>query len=200
MKTDRSGGGKILLLGACLMLLPGTGGERSHAQVTGESAILYQSPGLRIVRAFDRQGHPILLLTNLDEDGNRLLPQEDTPAPVCAPEPAGSTAEATPAPSGPPVETDRTPIVVINIENQAPPAEPPAAEAPPWVLPVVAFGGLPGPFRYPRHQPFLGYGSGIASPSWLGGLGLNAGNGFGLKGGRGCGDGYDCMFAPSSHP
>jgi hypothetical protein len=86
--------------------------------------------------------------------------------------------------------------IVININNNPPP---PASV--PAVYPILSFGGLPGAFRYPEHLHFLGYGHGTGSPSLFSGLGLNAGNRFGLKTGNPCGRGFDCMFGPEAdHP
>ncbi len=92
--------------------------------------------------------------------------------------------------------------IIINID--ATPASPPAASPPVLVAPVVAIpgiGGIRGPIRYPEHHHFLGYGHDISSPGYFGGLGLNAGNGFGLSNARPCGRGFDCMFGPGrDHP
>jgi hypothetical protein len=199
----------ILGLGVGLALLAGVGSARPRAQVADEGPIASQSPGVRIVRGFDRLGRPALILTNLDDEGNRLIAAEEperTPAPGSPAEPGpGACAPQSPGREGDPGSSsdrrdggDGAPIIVINIENQAPPPPPQEAGGPSWLVPVVGFGGLPGPFHYPARQPFLGYGPGIASPSWFGGLGLNAGNRYGLGGARDCGEGYDCLFAPSS--
>lgn len=86
--------------------------------------------------------------------------------------------------------------VIININ-------PPPAPAPePEIVPVlpsypVVTGALAGGYRYPDHLYFLGYAPGTSSPSWFGGLGLNAGNGFGLSNGAPCARGFDCMFGPT---
>src|SRR5713226_10444441 len=182
--------------------------EPLGAQVSAESApgdLIYQSTDLRIFRTTDRSGHPTVLVTNLDEEGNRL--SGEPPGVPCA---AGAPAEASrPATTGDAADSHpglRVSVhgpggaegpdgaggveitgdghgettVVININNLPPP---PAAPAPqPQVFyPVPAYGGLAGPFRYPDHQYFLGYGPGVSSPSLFSGLGLNAGNRFGLK-------------------
>jgi len=85
--------------------------------------------------------------------------------------------------------------VVININNNPPPPQP--APVPVYYSSVVV-GGIAGAFRYPARQPFLGYSLDGRSPGFFGGLGLNAGNRFGLKTGNTCGNGYDCLFAPSA--
>jgi hypothetical protein len=85
--------------------------------------------------------------------------------------------------------------VVININNN-PPAPPPAP-VPVYYSSAVVVGGIAGAFRYPDRQPFLGYSLDGRSPGFFGGLGLNAGNRFGLKTGNSCGNGYDCLFAPT---
>jgi hypothetical protein len=71
--------------------------------------------------------------------------------------------------------------VVININNNPPPpapAPPPAygPTVPAW--PVVLYGGIVGPFRYPEHHHFLGYGLGVRSPSSFSALGLRASDRF----------------------
>jgi hypothetical protein len=127
--------------------------------------VIFESSDLRIYRALDRDGRAILVLTNVDEEGNFPGRRNE----------AGGTT------------------IVININNPPPS---PAAAAPAVLYVVPAFGGLPGPFRYPDRQPFLGYGHGIGSPSRFSGLGLNASNGFGLKSAIPCERGYDCLFGP----
>jgi hypothetical protein len=84
--------------------------------------------------------------------------------------------------------------VVVNINNNPPPEQP--AVVP--VYPAFVVGGIAGPFRYPDRQPFLGYSFDGTSPGFFGGLGLNAGNRFGLRTGNTCGKGYDCLFGPTA--
>ncbi|MBI4169669.1 MAG: hypothetical protein HY510_07005 [Acidobacteria bacterium] len=202
----------------------------AHA-APGSDEILFASPDLRIYRTFDRHGNPTIVLTNLDDEGNFLdprtareeAPAARPPAPRERPVPPADTAargddEWTGKPSAGPVQvvvrgggagrpvdygevevtTDAGggTTIVININNNLPP---PAAV--PAVYPILSYGGLPGAFRYPEHQHFLGYGHGTGSPSLFSGLGLNAGNRFGLKTGNPCGRGFDCMFGPeAAHP
>ncbi|HEU4401531.1 MAG TPA: hypothetical protein VFT43_05445 [Candidatus Polarisedimenticolia bacterium] len=176
-------------------LMPGLlclAGESPASPPTDPGAleVIDQSPGLLIYRVLDRNGRPTVVLTNLDQFG-RFLPgrQVDAAAP---PGPACEPIEAIQKTSAPDEPRDGT-TIVININN---PPEPPAAPAPVVVYSVLAVGGAPGTLRYPDHQPFLGYGTGIRSPSWFGGLGLNAGNHFGLKTGKSCELGFDCLFGP----
>lgn len=95
------------------------------------------------------------------------------------------------------VTTDGTggTTVIVNI-NPARPDKPDIVDVPAWSYPIIAFGGLLGGFHYPEHLYFLGYGPGTSSPSMFGGLGLNAGNRFGLKPASPCDKGFDCMFGP----
>jgi hypothetical protein len=190
---------------------------RAEPQAEGT---IYQSLELRIYRVVDRYGAPTVVLTNLDEEGNRLggEPQGAPCAPSAPPEAsrAATTGDAPgshpglhvsvhgPGGAEAPEGAGSVEItgdghgettVVININNLPPPPAVPAPE-PQAIYPVFAVGGLAGPFRYPDHQYFLGYGPGVSSPSLFSGLGLNAGNRFGLKTGRACGQGYDCLFAP----
>jgi hypothetical protein len=195
--------------------------------------IIDPSSGIRIYRGITNSGSPVIVLTNLDEDGNRLpssggdaaVAERETP-PRGAEDPARGTpgpAEAerpSPAPAATPSGSVR---VVVNQDEGASQVDardvavttdvsgattviininpPPVAATPSFTYPIVAVGGVTGGFRYPDHLNFLGYGLDISSPSWFGGLGLNAGNNFGLKTGKSCSSGYDCMFGPSSaHP
>jgi hypothetical protein len=199
--------------------------------------VIFQSSDLKIYRAMSRSGAPIVVLTNLDDAGNRFLPSGGPCESTAAADrsPAGPTAEtpegevsrpghedrASSAPSAPPsgsvkvvlnpgegenpadertvdVRSDGSggTTVIININPPASPEKEAVIVPAPLVYPVVALGGLPGPYRYPSHLPFLGYGLDVSSPSWFGGLGLNAGNGFGLKTGAPCERGFDCMFGP----
>ena len=179
---------------------------------------LYQSSDLRIYRTVNRDGAPIVVLTNVDAEGQYFPGRDELPSPPSAPLPAAPLA-APERPSAPPVkvvvnqgegedstgeaevatDTGGGTTVIINIHPPAPP--PRETVVVPVAYPPVAYGGLVGPFRYPDHQYFLGYAPGTASPSYFGGLGLNAGNGFGLKTGATCDRGYDCMFGPTrDHP
>jgi hypothetical protein len=88
--------------------------------------------------------------------------------------------------------------VIININPPAPPEKDTAVFPLPQAYPVVVTGGLAGAYHYPNHLYFLGYGPDISSPSMFGGLGLNAGNGFGLSNGTPCTRGFDCMFGPKT--
>ena len=199
-------------------------GHSAWAAPPAEETI-YQSSELRIYRTVNRDGAPIVVLTNVDAEGQYFpgrpvesARRDERPSPPFAPPPTAPLA-APERPQAPPVkvvvnqgeggdptgeaevatDTGGGTTVIINIH---PPAPPPRETA---VIPVayapVVYGGLVGPFRYPDHQYFLGYAPGTASPSFFGGLGLNAGNGFGLKTGASCDRGYDCMFGPTSdHP
>jgi hypothetical protein len=193
--------------------------------------ILFQSAELKIYRTLSR-GTPVLVLTNVDAEGNFLAARESSGGrpeiPALRPSPDGGPVGTAPEPplptpaaagsdepgrvkvvvhgdgAAPPderdveVTTERTgdTTVIININPPAPPPRE-VVEAPVWSYPVVV-SGLPGPFTYPKHQYFLGYGPNTSSPSMFGGLGLNAGNGFGLKTGVPCDKGYDCMFGPTA--
>ncbi len=203
---------------AGLALLAGTL-ERGLLAGDAREGTIYATVDLRIYRALDRQGRPTVVLTNLDEYGNLLRPTPDESpcAPPSSPAEAPSAKESDKQAAGrAPVQiiinqggsgagpddsgavdvrggTDGDTTIVININNNpAPPAAPPSSA--PLVYPAVLVGGLPGPFRYPDHQPFLGYSLDGSSPGLFGGLGLNAGNQFGIKTGRSCEHGYDCMF------
>ncbi len=192
---------------------------------------LYQSDDLRIYRGSGRHGGPVLVLTNLDAQGNFFpghrseAPSGEERAKPPGPPPAWSPAPAVePAPQSTPaaqvqvlvnrgdgadpaasddveVRTDGgATTVIINIHPPAPP-ERQTIVVPAAGFPTVAYGGIVGPFRYPDHLHFLGYGHGTSSPSYFGGLGLNAGNRFGLTTGVACDRGYDCMFGPApDHP
>jgi hypothetical protein len=169
--------------------------EASLAAVPADE-ILFESPRVRIYRALDRHGRPTTVVTNLDENGEPLDPAVDPPAP--RPEPA-----AAPRPESPPVKVairrgngeeraageDEIEVqsdesggttIVININNN-PPAAPPAPAPPQPALvavPVLGYGGIVGPFRYPEHHHFLGYGHGVRSPSSFSALGLRASDRF----------------------
>jgi hypothetical protein len=230
MRLLRSQAQRTATIAIGLTLLVGAGVSSARAdQACGE--VVYESPALRICRTLDRLGGATLVLTNLDDEGNFLagyvapavttleMPTTATrtATPRCEVPGAADATESAPVKVtvrrtegiDPPtadetveVSTDKggDTTIVININNPAPLPHPE-----PQVVPVLysfaTIGGLPGPFRYPDHQYFLGYGPGIRSPSWFGGLGLNAGNGFGLKAGPACEQGFDCLFGPQrSHP
>ena len=174
---------------------------------------------VRIFYGEDSEGQPAIVLTNLDEDGKqRPSCYDDTPWPASPPRPL--------PPAVPPSDEDETDTVDVQVTGGAlpdgsqievktgdaggttiiininqPPPPPPAAEPTPQVVVVrtlgyAAFGGVPGPIRYPENHRFLGYGDDTSSPSWFGGLALNAGNQFGLSVGQQCGVGFNCMFGP----
>jgi len=184
--------------------------------------ILFQSNDLKIYRATSERGVPVVVLTNLDALGNRLAPALDSEvgageAGTCAPD-RSPQAAATSSPGSVKVVVNQggaeapvdernvevTPdgpggtTVIININPPASPEREIVVVPPPYTYPVVAIGGLQGGYRYPDHLNFLGYGPDTSSPSWFGGLGLNAGNGFGLSNGTPCTHGFDCMFGPRS--
>lgn len=209
------------------LLLALQGPAFSAAREGYDDEVLFASIDLRIYRTLDRRGNPTIVLTNLDDAGERLDPRVTGGSPTIGrtfevPEPpaerrgaaAGRHQEIAEGQADPgPVrvvvrgdgaerpagegevevttETGGSTTIVININNNPPPQT-----VVPAVYTILSTGGLPGPFRYPDRQPFLGYGTRINSPSWFGGLGLNAGNGFGLRGGKPCGNGFDCMFGP----
>jgi len=226
---------------ACLGLLLAAALMAGHPvpAAPASDVIIDQSSGVMIYRGTSPRGTPVVVLTNLDEEGNRLpCPGADTAGsglktPPCAVEPQaqvesgpmdGKRAPGTP--QGPPprpvkvvvkqsegaaevdardveVTADGTgaPTVIININPPAAPERETVVVPAPLAYPIVAIGGLAGGFRYPDHLHFLGYGHDTSSPSWFGGLGLNAGNGFGLVTATSCGHGFDCMFGPASpHP
>ena len=194
----------------------------------GDAEPVFASASLRIYRVVDSAGLPRLLLTNLDADGNRLAPEEESADPTIRSEasdaspadhgrrespdspaePASTPAE--PAPEAREIHVDagddnavrvddgNGTTIIINI-NPPPPAAPPeVAVVPAAVVPWVGWGSITGHYRYPEELPFLGYSPGIGSPSWFGGLGLNAGNGYGLSTAKPCGRGFDCMFPPTA--
>lgn len=205
-----------------LVLLPGAIGPAARAATPAEETI-FQSGELRIYRTVNRDGTPVVVLTNVDAEG-RYFPGRPAEASVPA-APARRSYEPVPAA---PAEKPERPIagpvkVVVNTGDGASAVDPdsvevsteagggttvivnvhPQAPAPretvviPAIYQPVAYGGLVGPVKYPDHQYFLGYAPGTSSPSYFGGLGLNAGNRFGLKTGRACDRGYDCMFGPT---
>ena len=188
-------------------MLAAAGLVSSLAAAAAEIEVLFESESLRIYRVLGPDGVARTFLTNLDEKGDPLLPEpageavggdrarrDDFRAADLqgAPE---SRRSAAPAAEPHRHEEPSTTTIVINI-NAAPPAAPAPAVVPVVAAPYVIFGGLVGGFRYPDRQPFLGYGTGVGSPSMFGGLGLNAANGFGLKRDASCTKGFDCMFPP----
>lgn len=179
---------------------------------------------VRIFRALDERGREAIVLTNLDERGRRRTeclaaaetgparrgqrPAGEPPRPTAGDSAASGEVEVeltgAPLPEGSEIEVrtgdggGTTIVININPPPTAPPP-PPQPAAPLLLVPAIgyaAIGGVPGPIRYPDDPPFLGYGFDTGSPSWFGGLALNAGNNFGLTVGRPCGPGFDCMFGP----
>jgi len=226
---------------ACLVLFLAAALLASHPvpAAPASDTIIDQSSGVMIYRGVSPRGTPVVVLTNLDEAGNRLpCPGTDAAesglkTPFCGDEPRAQAQsapmDAERAPGVPPAPTHGTvkvvvkqnegaaevdsrdvevtadgsgaTTVIININSPAAPEREPVVVQAPLPYPIVAIGGLAGGFRYPDHLHFLGYGHDTSSPSWFGGLGLNAGNGFGLVTGTSCGHGFDCMFGPASpHP
>jgi hypothetical protein len=203
----------VLLLGAC--------GTAAWAAPPAEETI-YQSSELRIYRTVNRDGTPIVVLTNVDAEGQFFPGRDERSLAAYSPPPAApleareretktpvrvvvnrGDGESPAAADDVQVEADGRggTTVIINIHPPAPP--PPQTVVVPAVAgyPIVSYGGLAGPFRYPEHLHFLGYGHGTSAPSYFGGLGLNAGNRFGLKTGVACDRGYDCMFGGTrDHP
>lgn len=217
---------------ACTLIAPRPG----HASLPPDE-ILYQSSDLKIYRTLSH-GTPVVVLTNVDAEGNFLSGDERfRGGPQATPtRPAPGSPDAGDGRGGPSTESGergavpgRTPSgshvrVVVNAEGDSTPVDqgnvdvttdgtggttvvininPPSPEKrdtvevpAPLVYPFVALGGLAGGFRYPEHLYFLGYGLDTSSPSMFGGLGLNAGNRFGLKTGKPCDRGFDCMFGP----
>jgi hypothetical protein len=213
-------------------LLPGS--VQAAPPPTAEQGVgepVFESESLRIYRVLDSEGRQRLLLTNLDEDGNRLAPEDEEARTVERPEapplPAasvrtvespGTRPEFDPPPAKPVseereiyveagddsvvrVDDGRGTTIIINI-NPPPAPEPPAPTeqviVPVLSAPWVGWGSIVGHYKYPDDHPFLGYSTGVGSPSWLGGLGLNASNGYGLSTAKPCGRGFDCMFPPTT--
>lgn len=165
--------------------------------------VLFQSSQVRIYHTLDRHGRLATVLTNLDENGAPLDPDWEPAAPVGtrAATPASPPEAPAVAPrtgSAPlriairpregaerAAEADEIELrqdeaggttVVININNN-PPAAPPTPAPPSSALvavPVALYGGIVGPFHYPEHHHFLGYGHGVRSPSSFSALGLRA--------------------------
>jgi len=135
---------------------------------------------VRVFRRTAEDGRAMLVLTNLDEEGNPIRdPAEEpipaappAPPPAAAPEPSAACPaprEEIPAPSAP----ADPPQVVVNIEI-------PQSPQPWFTAPVVAVGGIAGPYQYPERLGFLGYGPGLTYPRWFSGLGMNPSSGYGL--------------------
>jgi hypothetical protein len=229
---------------ASLALILGSATTAGHPALGAPTSdeIIYQSSGVKIYRAVSRRGTPVMVLTNLDGEGNRFpspggaggdMAGTERQAPPCGAEDPARKASGSPdgnrvsgTPAGPPsgsvkvvvnqgdgaAQVDKRDVevtadgsggttVIININPPASPEKEAVIVPAPLAYPVVAIGGLAGAYRYPDHLHFLGYGHDTSSPSWFGGLGLNAGNGFGLKSGTPCERGFDCMFGPpSAHP
>jgi hypothetical protein len=205
--------------------------------------ILFESRELKIYRTLSRDGTPVVVLTNVDAEGNFLSGRAAPGStPGTCPDPRASVAcagqgtdgretpgraDSAPAPGesssagsvkvvvnrdGGAAPLDQRDVevtadgsggttVIININPPAPPERETVVVPGPSPYPIVAIGGIVGAYRYPSHLNFLGYGLDTSSPSWFGGLGLNAGNGFGLKNGTPCERGFDCMFGPREpHP
>src|SRR5438552_413055 len=91
------------------------------AQIDADE-VLYRSADLRIVRSLDKDGHPIVLVTNLDEGGARLA--------------GGAAAEACP-PSTSPSE----PVAPTGPAEAAPPPEVRVSVNPPAGTPSVQSAG-----------------------------------------------------------
>jgi hypothetical protein len=207
----------VFTLGVCwaIALVPGL---PAHAD-GGTGEIIFESEDLRIYRTIRANGSAAIVVTNLDADGHRM---GDEPPPWVAParqvdEPAeaappvqvivnqgdGSTPSEAPAEVSMQAGNGDGTTIIINIDA-TPSAPPPQNPAPVVVVPtarLLGVGGVRGPTRYPDHQHFLGYGHDVSSPGFFGGLGLNAGNGYGLSTGTPCGRGFDCMFGPQrDHP
>jgi hypothetical protein len=200
------------------LVLAGLGGSASLAAPTSQDFI-YQSVGLRIYRATSRQGTPVVVLTNLDEDGNvlpghegageeaarspRLPNAEDAGVAPAPPPPQPACAEERPGLPGASVLIhqggDAAPVdgrdvevqpdgaggttVVININLPAAPAGG-TTIVPGQAYPFVPYGGLVGPFHYPDHLYFLGYGPGNDTPVFFGGLGLSSTDRYARASGR----------------
>src|SRR5262245_1403398 len=190
-----------------LVLLSGAPWTAARAATPTEET-LFQSTDLRIYRTVIRDGVPIVVLTNVDAEGRYfpgrpaedpardevvVPPRPSVPAPASAPErpPAPQVKVVVNAGDGEAgadshdvevsTESGGGTTVIINIHQPDPP--PRETVVVPVVYPPVTYGTLAGPYRYPDHLYFLGYSPGTSSPSYFGGLGLNAGNRFGLPSG-----------------
>ncbi len=193
---------------ALAVALAGLGGSASLAAPASQDSI-YQSVGLRIYRTTSRLGKPVVVLTNLDDDGNVLAGHDGAGEAAMPPPrvPAAEDAEVAPPPlstrpaipggipgaSGVSVQVhqggDAVPVderdvevqsdgagattVVININLPAAPVGG-TTFVPAQTYPLVTYGGLVGPFHYPDHLYFLGYGPGNDTPVFFGGLGISS--------------------------
>jgi len=143
---------------------------------------------VRIFEKTDADGHRVLVLTNLDEHGNRIRDPEERRIAAGPPEPEaapGQGPEARPA-----VEPVAAPVVVVEVHVE-PSRETGSPIWPTWT------GGLVGSYRYPDRLNFLGYSGTNASPGWFSGLGLNPSNRFGHRPqDKPSGSGFDAFFGP----
>src|SRR5206468_12870584 len=110
-----------------------------------------------------KDGRRLLVLTNLDEQGNPIRdPDEEVQA---SPAPGSSELQGLRQPSpepAPPVQPlSGAPLVVVNV--QPPLQSPPVSAFPTWT------GSIVGAYRYPDHPGFLGYGPDISPPGWVSG-------------------------------
>jgi len=197
-----------MLIGICIFAPPVSGADEHE---------LYRSADLRIYRAVARDGGATIVLTNLDEQGNRfggevVEASRTSPGAPSPPSASNLVASAGPASGAPGSVAADEPLtagvrdsaapgttIVININIAPPEPAVPDLVAPtvyPVVYQVAAPAGHSGRIGDLSNHHFLGYSLDVSSPGWFGGLGLNAGNRFGLKTGSSCGHGYDCMFGP----
>jgi len=174
--------------------LPGLVCPTSRWAEAAVDEVVYRSPEVRIVRTLDRHGAPMLVLTNLDEEGNRMGGEpEEAACPPAGPAPDAPLPEPPPEGQAEPPREGVTVIVNINTPPVTPP-EDDAADSPAY--PVFGIPGVVGAFHYPHHLPFLGYSADGSSPSFFRGLGLRAGTRFGPGSGGTCGPGHGCRHRP----
>jgi len=194
---------------ALAVVLAGLGGSASLAAPASQDFI-YQSVGLRIYRTTSRLGTPVVVLTNLDDEGNVLARHDGAGEEGVPPRlPTAEEAEVAPPPLSPRPATpgeipggrgvsvlvhqggDALPVdeqdvevqsdgagattVVININLPAAPGGG-TTFVPAPSYPLFPYGGLAGPFHYPDHLYFLGYGPSNDTPVFFGGLGLSSTN------------------------
>jgi len=218
MRVGPAGPAAVFL--AFTILVPGSVPTAAPASEAPPAEPVFESASLRIYRVLDSAGRPRLLLTNLDEDGNRLAPEEERAGP-----PSRSVSPP-PSPAEPRTRDSRGTLpeseereihvdagednvvrvddgngttIIININPPpAPPSPPDQVIVPAVGVPWVGWGSITGGYRYPDELPFLGYTPGVGSPSWMGGLGLHAGNGYGLSTAKPCARAFDCMFPPTT--
>jgi hypothetical protein len=214
MRVGPAGPAAVFLAFAILVLGSAPAASEPHP---GEP--IFESASLRIYRVLDNAGRPRLLLTNLDEDGNRLAPEEEQASPakrIDSSPPSPAEPRTWDSPGTRPESEEREihvdagednvvrvddgngTTIIININPPPPPAPAEQVIVPAMGVPWIGWGSITGGYRYPDELPFLGYTSGVGSPSWMGGLGLNAGNGYGLSTAKPCGRGFDCMFPPTT--